>query len=631
MFVLGALACLMVAGQASGQANYTFQPANGDYYVNDNWLSQDGLQMFVPSWEFDEIAIITSDSTATVSSDGSNITEADPSPGRLVLGNNPGTTGTLIIQSGGSLAVKANSTTGLSAGNVNVGNNSSSVGVLDVLPGGTFSSEGPLTMAGTVDSTLTVGDATGAGAATLSPNSAVLSRNTRVYSNASFNAATTLSFDNNSVYTVEVNSFGNGSVSATETTTLDGRLHLNFTGVSPAVGGSWTVAGGAEIVGGFDQITSSVPLPFGQSYTVSTAAGGPGEQAIVTLEEVLVLEVNRNSGVATISQPGNNSLEMDGYFVGSDSIGSLDPAGWTSFASQGTQGTGWLATANDANTIGEVKSSGSTSIASGASVGLGAIYNPFGADFGTLGEDLDFVYTRPSDGAVINGIVNYTGTRVNTLLLQVDPASGEAVLKNTSESTVDIDEYTIQSASDSLSPAGWTSFDGQDVDGDGAWLELLNTDSGLLGEVNALGATTLAPGASLNLGNVFLGDETGTRDLDFQFLLLGDEDPTQGVVVYELDDLPGDLNGDGFVGAGDLGLVLNNWGTAATSVPDGWIGNPQPTAPNIGSDELGAVLSAWGSGNAPSAITTAAIPEPSTCLLGILLSAAAMSVRHSRR
>ena len=47
----------------------------------------------------------------------------------------------------------------------------------------------------------------------------------------------------------------------------------------------------------------------------------------------------------------------------------------------------------------------------------------------------------------------------------------------------------------------------------------------LVGEFNALSMTTLAPGATLPLGNAYVGDGSGTRDLEFQFLQFGAGQP----------------------------------------------------------------------------------------------------------
>ena len=74
--------------------------------------------------------------------------------------------------------------------------------------------------------------------------------------------------------------------------------------------------------------------------------------------------------------------------------------------------------------------------------------------------------------------------------------------------------------------------------------------------------------------------------------------------------LEGDLNGDGFVGIGDLNIVLGNWNQnvppadpAADPSGDGF----------VGIDDLNAVLGNWNAGTPPSAGAT--IPEPGTLVL----------------
>jgi PEP-CTERM motif len=77
--------------------------------------------------------------------------------------------------------------------------------------------------------------------------------------------------------------------------------------------------------------------------------------------------------------------------------------------------------------------------------------------------------------------------------------------------------------------------------------------------------------------------------------------------------LPGDLNGDGFVGIDDLNLVLGNWNL---NIPPG---NPlaDPSGDGfVGIDDLNAVLGNWNAGTPPAA--GAAVPEPaSLALLGL--------------
>lgn len=92
---------------------------------------------------------------------------------------------------------------------------------------------------------------------------------------------------------------------------------------------------------------------------------------------------------------------------------------------------------------------------------------------------------------------------------------------------------------------------------------------------------------------------------------------------YLVDALLGDLNGDGFVGAADLDVVLANWGTGVTlgdwrlgdASGDGWVGE----------DDLGVVLAHWGEGVPPGGT----VPEPASALL-VLLGLGACGRRRRR-
>jgi len=87
--------------------------------------------------------------------------------------------------------------------------------------------------------------------------------------------------------------------------------------------------------------------------------------------------------------------------------------------------------------------------------------------------------------------------------------------------------------------------------------------------------------------------------------------------------LVGDLDGDGFVGIGDLNLVLSNWNQ---NVPPA---NPlaDPSGDGfVGIDDLGQVLGNWNAGVPPN--DQAAIPEPGT--LGILGVLSMLSKRKQR-
>ncbi|MEZ6193653.1 MAG: hypothetical protein R3C45_20615 [Phycisphaerales bacterium] len=77
--------------------------------------------------------------------------------------------------------------------------------------------------------------------------------------------------------------------------------------------------------------------------------------------------------------------------------------------------------------------------------------------------------------------------------------------------------------------------------------------------------------------------------------------------------LPGDLDGDGFVGINDLNLVLSNWNLTVPAA------NPLADANGdnyIGIEDLNAVLGNWNVGTPPADQTN--IPEPTTLVFGAL-------------
>jgi len=85
--------------------------------------------------------------------------------------------------------------------------------------------------------------------------------------------------------------------------------------------------------------------------------------------------------------------------------------------------------------------------------------------------------------------------------------------------------------------------------------------------------------------------------------------------------IPGDLDGDGFVGLDDLDIILNNWNQQVAAR------DPDKGDPNgdgfVGLDDLDIVLNNWNTGTPPGGNTH--IPEPASfLLLGIGLNALAL-------
>lgn len=86
--------------------------------------------------------------------------------------------------------------------------------------------------------------------------------------------------------------------------------------------------------------------------------------------------------------------------------------------------------------------------------------------------------------------------------------------------------------------------------------------------------------------------------------------------------LTGDLDGDGFVGANDLDILLANWGDSVTT---GSLINGDASGDGlIGQPDLQIVLDAWGTGTPPAGI----VPEPGSLALLLTISGVLPSRRR---
>jgi hypothetical protein len=145
--------------------------------------------------------------------------------------------------------------------------------------------------------------------------------------------------------------------------------------------------------------------------------------------------------------------------------------------------------------------------------------------------------------------------------------------------------------------------------------------------VNQSGFTTLAPGASFNLGKLYLG---GTQDLQLAFLLRGEEDPTPGHVLYQAatGGVPGDYNNNGIVDAADYTLWRNNLNGPSTALQNR---NPLNVG-NISQADYTFWKQRFGSTSGSGSVGTSPVPEPAACWLLIvglgLLSATGRGGRH---
>ena len=196
-------------------------------------------------------------------------------------------------------------------------------------------------------------------------------------------------------------------------------------------------------------------------------------------------------------------------------------------------------------------------------------------------------------------------TPLATLRLEVNTVSGAASIVSDSAMPAPIDYYAIRSSSGSLNLEGWASLDSQGIDTIGAetgqsWDEGLQLDASTLGELFLLGASSVADGSPLNLGQPFdpavfgLGEP---GDLTFEFGVQGGGLIT-GQVDYVTPTLPaGDFDGDLDVDGADF----LRWQRGLSF------------SPLSGSD-----LAVWQANYGTMAAAASAIPEP--CALGLLLA-----------
>lgn len=619
------LALLAVAAMSSvsfGQTNYFFRPVtlpvgasplpappglNGNWYTEEdgdpntsggaNWYTADGLQNFIPAFDFGlgERAFIENGGTAIVNSLGPY------QPGQIVMGSAGGTSGTLEIQSGGTITSKIG---GGVNGNINVGS-TGGTGTLRVLPGGTITAEGQLVQGNNSANLIRIGGA-GVGTATVTAATANLASRVEVFPNAAVTINGSTNLAATTIYAPQITQNGvNGKLEVGTTATLNGQLNLSFVGYNPSLGHNWNVLEAGSIIGNFTSITTNATLASNQAFVITKPAAGSQTAYNVSVQEVLVLEVNRDNGEARLRHPGSAAIQLDGYFIGSDA-GSLKPGSWNNWDTPNLFGGDWLATDARADNLGELKIAGNHTFNGGNTLNynFGSIFDPYAGPFGTVSEDLEFSYRR-SDGTQFPGKVIYSGTKFNTLLLQVDPTgTGDAFLKNTSDTTVEIDAYDIRSAAGRLAPGAAASLDGAA----NAWISV-SSSANLLGEVNQSGWTTLAPGASFNLGKLYLG---GAQDLQLAFLLKGQENATPGHVLYQAatGGVPGDYNENGIVDAADYTLWRNNFNGSSTALKNR---NPLNSG-NINQADYTFWKQRFGSTSGSGSIS-AHVPEPATCWL----------------
>jgi hypothetical protein len=455
----------------------------------------------VPEAVFDEVAVIGGSRSAFVD-------DAPPNVGGIILD-----TSTLEIRSGGALTAEPGPSTP-NNGNVILGQSADTT--LIVRRGGTLAVR-DLTTGGGAGTQLVVGETGGAGTATLSVTRASLERITRIVGpNANFSSSGTLNLAAQHTLVPVITGPTHSTINAAGRATLAGVVRPELSGYTPVLGNGWNLVTAGSLQGTLSVDDSAVPTPpRGAGYYITTT----GTTARLNYNNLLILSINRGTGVATLENAIGGAINFDGYTIESPS-GALGGA-WNSLQDQGL--AGWDEADNSGPTRRtEFKTSGVTTMTAGTTRALGALFAPAPpAAFGDpVGADVSFQYAVPGTGT-LNGIVEYVGGE-NNLVLTINPATGEAAIQNESPFFgVATDAYTIASASGKLltSDAAWNSLQDQAIAG---WDQADNSNANRITEFKTSGATSLPGGGRvLDLGapiNIGAGP-LNIDDFTFQFKL----------------------------------------------------------------------------------------------------------------
>lgn len=335
------------------------------------------------------------------------------------------------------------------------------------------------------------------------------------------------------------------------------------------------------------------------------------------------LVIDPFTGATSLRNDANTNVELDGYFVTSPGTPVLNPLGtngWMSLEDSGVPG--WAKTfSTTGNRLGEVNLFDSLAFNSGQSVPIGNAYVPYSPL--TFGEvepglsTLNFTYSLATETFSRIGDVEFSAR--NTLLLVVDPATGDASLENRSGFSINLDSYLIKSNQNVLDGAGWDPLSISDS----GWFSSTGL-SNRLAEANLFGSTFLAAnGGTLPIGSpidpLLLNDE---RDIELEFTIEG-FGSIKGGVLFASSSVAGpdaDFNMDGSVDGLDLGIWQGNYAQSG--------GQPNGDADGDGQID-GRDFLIWqrqytGAGNVAA---IAAVPEPS----GLFLIACGIVLMGNRR
>ena len=410
-------------------------------------------------------------------------------------------------------------------------------------------------------------------------------------------------------------------VQVTHGAELSGTVVLDLEGLASFPLGQTINLIEAETVTGFySPHVINAPTPgAGQGYRLTESSSGGRVTLGVTLQQLLVVTVDRQTGEAYINNPGSIPLEFDAIRL-SSALGSLDD-------SQALSISGNYAVVATPHQISQLRTTPGSDTVTTGQLSLGKVYDPIApTTFGTpFGEDLVFAYTTTGVDETI-GLVEYINAppSFNNAVLEVNQTTGVVTIFNDSAFDLEIEGYTITSQAGLLdateSPTVWNSFELQGLDG-GAWDSSPASNSERLTELMNSGTSPLLAGQRRVLGSVYDIASGSEEDLSLTLLLAGGDggNVVNGNVNFiSTAVLPGDFNGDGSVDAADYTVWRNNLGAVNENALNGngnGIGGVDADDYLLWKQQFGQMASSA----LAQAATSSPVPEPSTLLLTGLL------------
>jgi hypothetical protein len=450
-----------------------------------------------------------------------------------------------------------------------------------------------------------------------------------------FTTQRTLRFEGSSSYTAGITSPTSHSALVTSSNAIvSGTLNVEFSGAGAthSPGATWTLIDAVgNISGNFSNVPSGAdvtvsglasPPPLGSAYRIRKVPGPAAHTLMqLSLEKLLVLRVNRDTGELSIRNPQTGTISIDNYQITSPRGSLLStykgisgaPAGDVNWVKAGPTSTFLAEVKNDpanSNSVFNLTSVPSVTLGTGFSkTAVGASTANLGFD----GEDLVFEYSAPNQ-ETIRGQVEYIGTKFeNDLVLRVNPNTGQAFLKNDSLVSLTLDAYSILSSTNNLNGGGWTGIGG-------AWQKSNPPTTAALTESNPTGSITLVPGAQQAIGTIgTFTTAPAQAGLSLQFLLAAGFGAS-----------PSDKDVDGDVDGNDFLLIQRGLGTTYTAADiTDW-------KTNFGSAGGGAPETTFRTGSVVFDATAglaagSAVPEPASALLTLSAVAACFAIRRRPR